>query len=236
MKHRPSLPLPLRIAGPALIVLLLGFVLLPVIVVTIASFNEKALLSFPPQSWSLKWFERALTYPDFQGGFRASIIATLWSSTIALVIGTGMAIAIKRFEFPGKETLEAILLSPLVIPHFTLGLGLLILVSQLGAGRGYGLLIACHVMLVLPFVLRSVWGLALCGHHVLQRVHGIAVRHHASNADPARGDVQLRARVCRPDACGALRALHLHDRFRADHRQLLPGSGEDPQHRGRALS
>ena len=157
MRQRHALPLPLRIAGPALIAVLLGFVMLPVFVVTIAAFNEKALLSFPPESWSLKWFERALTYPDFRSGFRASVIATLWSSTIALVIGTGMAIAIKRFEFPGKGTLEAILLSPLVIPHFTLGLGLLILFSQLGISRSYDVLIACHVMLVLPFVLRSVY-------------------------------------------------------------------------------
>lgn len=157
MKQRSSLPLPLRIAGPVLIVVLLAFVMLPVFVVTVAAFNEKALLTFPPESWSLKWFERALSYPDFRSGFRASVIATLWASSLALIVGTGLAIAVKRFEFRGKSSLEAILLSPLVIPHFTIGLGLLILVSQLGIGRDYGVLVACHVMLVLPFVLRSVY-------------------------------------------------------------------------------
>src|SRR5687768_9953484 len=157
MKQRSSLPWPLRIAGPVLIAVLLAFVLLPVVVVTIAAFNDKALLAFPPESWSLKWFERALTYPDFRSGFHSSVIATLWASSLALVVGTGLAIAVKRFDFPGKASLEAVLLSPLVIPHFTIGLGLLILVSQAGVGRGYGVLVACHVMLVLPFVLRSVY-------------------------------------------------------------------------------
>jgi putative spermidine/putrescine transport system permease protein len=149
--------LPLRIAGPALIAALLAFVLLPVFVVTIAAFNDKAILAFPPESWSLKWFQRAVTYGDFQSGFHASVIATLWASSIALIVGTGLAIAVKRFEFRGKDTLQSILLSPLVIPHFTIGLGLLIFVSQAGMGRGYGVLVACHVMLVLPFVLRSVY-------------------------------------------------------------------------------
>ncbi|CAM3661391.1 ABC transporter permease [Bordetella sputigena] len=157
MKRRNTVPMWMRVGAPLLIVLILAFILLPVVVVTMASFNEKALLTFPPQSWSLRWFERAFTYPDFQDGFRASVVVTVWASLLALVIGTGLAIAVKRLEFPGKDVLQAVLLSPLVIPHFTLGLGLLILVAQLNLDRGYGLVILCHVMLVLPFVLRSVY-------------------------------------------------------------------------------
>ena len=157
MKIQSSLPLPLRIAGPVLIALLLAFVLLPVVVVTIAAFNEKAIISFPPQSWSVTWFARVFSYPDFQEGFRASMVITGWSSTLALVIGTGLAIAVKWLDFAGKDSLLAILHSPLVVPHFTLGLGLLILVSQTSMQRGYGTVVLCHVMLVLPFVLRSVY-------------------------------------------------------------------------------
>ena len=157
MNHRHHSPLWMRAGGPLLVALILAFVMLPVVVVTMASFNDKALLTFPPQSWSWRWFERAFTYPDFQEGFRASMIVTVWSSLLALVIGTALAIAVKRMDFPGKHALQAILLSPLVIPHFTLGLGLLILAAQLEVQRGYGLVILCHVMLVLPFVLRSVY-------------------------------------------------------------------------------
>jgi putative spermidine/putrescine transport system permease protein len=49
------------------------------------------------------------------------------------------------------------LLSPLVIPHFTVGLGFLILAAQVGWTRTFAVVIACHVILVLPFVLRSVY-------------------------------------------------------------------------------
>lgn len=157
MGLRKSLPLWLRIGAPVLITLILAFVLLPVVVVVLASFNEKALLTFPPQAWSWRWFERVFTYSDFRDGFRASMVVTFWSSLLALVIGTGLAIAVKRMAFPGKHILQAILLSPLVIPHFTVGLGLLILVAQLNIDRGYGIVILCHVILVLPFVLRSVY-------------------------------------------------------------------------------
>lgn len=157
MGIRNSLPLPLRIAGPLMVAMLLAFVLLPVIVVTIASFNEKAILTFPPESYSWKWFERVFSYPDFREGFKASVVVTFASSLISVVVGTFLSVAIKRLEFGGKHTLLAILHAPLVVPHFTLGLGLLILVSQIHMSRSYGTVILCHVMLVLPFVLRSVY-------------------------------------------------------------------------------
>jgi putative spermidine/putrescine transport system permease protein len=50
-----------------------------------------------------------------------------------------------------------LLLAPLVVPHFTVGLGFLILAAQVGAMRSYVVVIVCHVVLVLPFVLRSVY-------------------------------------------------------------------------------
>ncbi|WP_144113292.1 ABC transporter permease [Paraburkholderia sp. BCC1886] len=157
MKIKPSLPWPLRIAGPASVCAIIAFLLLPVLVVTLASFNDKALLSFPPEHWSLRWFERVLTYSDFQAGFRSSLIVTAWSSVIALLIGTGVAITAKRLAFKGRDTLQGILMLPMVVPQFTIGLGLLILVAESRMERGYGVLVLCHVILVLPFVLRSVY-------------------------------------------------------------------------------
>ncbi|MBU2955845.1 ABC transporter permease [Marinobacter sp. F3R08] len=147
----------LGISGRLLVALILVFVLLPTVVVTLSSFSSTSVLFFPPKGWSLRWFERAVSYNDFKQGFYAGLIVTAWASTLAVVIGTTMAIAITRYEFRFKRTLEAVLLSPLFIPHFTIGLGLLMLVAQLDLGRGYPLVIFCHIVLVLPFVLRSLF-------------------------------------------------------------------------------
>ena len=144
-------------AGAILVVTILGFILMPALVVGIAAFNAKSILAFPPESLSLRWFQKALAYDDFRDGVRNGAIVTLWASVIALVVGAGFAYAIDRYEFRGRATLESILLSPLVIPHFTIGLGLLILSAQLHAGRGYAIVVLTHVILVLPFVLRSVY-------------------------------------------------------------------------------
>jgi putative spermidine/putrescine transport system permease protein len=147
----------LGFVGKLVVFLFLGFLVLPAVVVTIAAFNDKAILSFPPQAWSLRWFARAIEYQDFRDGFRNSLIVTLWSSTIALLVGATFAFALDRYQFRFKKLIEGVLLSPLFIPHFTVGLGFLILAAQIGWARTYAVVIICHVVLVLPFVLRSVY-------------------------------------------------------------------------------
>ena len=146
-----------RLAGIFTVVAILGFLLLPAIVVALAAFNAKAILSFPPENWSWRWFLKALAYEDFRAGFRNGVIVTAWASLIALVAGAAFAFALDRYTFRLKRLIEAVLLSPLVVPHFTVGLGFLILASQLGLARGFPVVVACHVVLVLPFVMRSVY-------------------------------------------------------------------------------
>jgi len=154
---RSSFQQALRIIGTLFVVAVLGFVILPAVVVFLAAFNDKAILSFPPQSWSWRWFVKALTYDDFRAGFQHGLIVTSWASSIALVVGAAFAFALDRYQFRLKHAIETVLLSPLVVPHFTIGLGFLILAAQIGWARGYAVVIACHVVLVLPFVLRSVY-------------------------------------------------------------------------------
>jgi putative spermidine/putrescine transport system permease protein len=144
-------------AGRAAVVAILGFIILPAIVVGIAAFNDKALLSFPPEQWSLRWFYKAVSYRDFQTGFQNGLFVMLMSSSIALVVGAAFAFVLDRYAFKAKGLIEGLLLAPLVVPHFTVGLGLLILAAQIGASRGFAVVIVCHVILVLPFVLRSVY-------------------------------------------------------------------------------
>jgi len=147
----------LRIVGVLVVLAILGFLILPAVVVTLAAFNDRAILSFPPQQWSWRWFAKAIEYEDFRAGFRNGAIVTIWASSIALLIGATFAFALDRYRFPFKQLIETILVSPLVIPHFTVGLGFLILAAELGMARGFLVVIVCHVVLVLPFVLRSVY-------------------------------------------------------------------------------
>ena len=48
--------------GLLTVLIIVAFLVLPAAVVTIAAFNDKPILSFPPMTWSWRWFGRALAY------------------------------------------------------------------------------------------------------------------------------------------------------------------------------
>ncbi len=147
----------LQLGGTLAVAAVLCFLLLPAAVVALAAFNASALPSFPPHAWSLRWFAKAVAYPDFREGLGNGLIVSGFASVIALAVGAAFAFAIDHYRFRGKRVLEGVLLSPLFVPHFTVGLGLLILAAQIGLVSTYALVVVCHVVLVLPFVLRSVY-------------------------------------------------------------------------------
>ena len=140
-----------------LVLLLLAFVMMPAVVAIIAAFDARAIIAFPPKEFSWRWFQRALGYEDFRTGFMHSVFVAIIASTLSVLIGSMAAYAMDRYSFHGKATLEALLLAPLAIPHFTIGLGTLILAAQIGQSRGWPVVIFAHVILVLPFVLRSLY-------------------------------------------------------------------------------
>jgi putative spermidine/putrescine transport system permease protein len=144
------------VIGRLVVLALVGFMTLPTVVVLVASFNPTAILSFPPDGLSLRWYENALTYPQFRRAAVNSLIVTAASAALALPIGTAAALALVRHRLRAPGLWNAVILSPLVIPGVAAGLGLLILAAGLGLLASRVVLIVAHVVLVLPFVVRSV--------------------------------------------------------------------------------
>jgi putative spermidine/putrescine transport system permease protein len=136
---------------------LVAFMTLPTVLVIAVSFNPAAILSFPPAGFSLRWYANVLTYPQFQRAAVNSLLVTGGAVVLALPVGTLAALALERGRLRGRSVWAAVLLSPLVVPGVAAGLGFLILGAALGLLRSRGVLIAAHVALVLPFVVRAVW-------------------------------------------------------------------------------
>jgi putative spermidine/putrescine transport system permease protein len=137
--------------------LILVFLTLPAIVVLMTSFNPTEMLAFPPHGFSLRWYERAFTYDDFRNAFYNGLIVTLFASTAATVVGVAAAYLTHRFDFFGRRALDFILASPLIIPRFTIGFGFLLVGAQIHINNSYFLVVLTHIVLVLPFVTRSVY-------------------------------------------------------------------------------
>jgi putative spermidine/putrescine transport system permease protein len=101
--------------------LVITFMLAPLLVVCIVAFTPENTLTIPTTSFSLRWFAAVFAHPDFMQSFWNSLWLALASATIATLLAVPAGMAITRYDFPGRDFLNALFLSPLIIPHLVLG-------------------------------------------------------------------------------------------------------------------
>lgn len=132
----------------------LVFMAAPILIVVANSFNSSQFNVWPPAGFTLDWYHKALTMPQFQRGFVNSVIAGVLSTLVVLAVGTPLAYAIVRIKFRGKSLLQGVLLGPLVVPRIAMGFSLFVLYLASGSGL-YGSMsgiVLGHALLMLPFV------------------------------------------------------------------------------------
>ena len=141
--------------------LVVGFVLAPLVVICLVAFTPENTLSMPnfldpSRGFSLRWFRAIFDHPDFVISFQNSLLLGLLSATLAVAIAVPAALAIDRYSFTGRDAINALFLSPLIIPHLVLGVAFLRLFALLGATGNFTWLVASHVIVVTPYVMRLV--------------------------------------------------------------------------------
>ncbi|MET0210923.1 MAG: ABC transporter permease [Burkholderiaceae bacterium] len=144
---------PLSLAFNALVI---AFMLAPLVVVCVVAFTPENTLTLPTTHFSLRWFRAAFDHPDFMQSFWNSLWLGLASATLATLIAVPAGLAITRYEFRGRDFLNGLFLSPLIIPHLVLGVALLRLFALVGGTGSFGFLIFAHALIVTPYTLRLV--------------------------------------------------------------------------------
>lgn len=137
-------------------IFIFSFLFLPLIIVIATSFGSSAYLKFPPDGFSLKWYEQVVTDSRYLDPFLNSIFIAIVATFISLIIGTMVSIAVVRYKFKLRESINALFISPLIVPSLLIGIGLMILFSQFGVTDAYVRLIAAHCVITVPYVIRSV--------------------------------------------------------------------------------
>jgi putative spermidine/putrescine transport system permease protein len=165
---------PGRIILWAVSLLIALFLVAPIGVIIVVSFDNSTLFEFPPRTWSLRWYVALLQSREWREAFALSFWLATATATLSLLLGVPAAYALARARFKGKRAVEFFLISPMVVPVIVLALALYMLFAPLGlVGRPLGIMLA-HTVLALPVVIVIV---------------GAAFRR----SDPA---IELAARAC----------------------------------------
>jgi spermidine/putrescine transport system permease protein len=99
------------------------------------------------------WFAELARDQAVLNSLWTSLVLALWASTLATLLGTAAALALNRFQFPGRGPAQLVLTLPILVPHIVLGVGLLLTFRMLGLAKSFTLLAIGHMTIVLPFVI-----------------------------------------------------------------------------------
>ncbi len=147
---------PRRLLMAALGGLTVFYLLAPTLVIIPMSFTEATILSFPPEGFSLQWYEKMLTDRQWTTGALNSIQVAAITAVVSTVLGTLAALGLARGRFPGRAVVNALVLSPLIVPLVIIAIGMFSLfVRWKISGSMLGLVVA-HTALALPFVVVNV--------------------------------------------------------------------------------
>lgn len=139
-----------------LAVALFVFLLFPLLTIIPLSFNSGEFMHYPLQGLSLQWYEDFFSSEEWRRAVKNSIIVGFFATILATVLGTVAAVGINRADFPGKQILLALLISPMMIPLVITALSLYLFYARFGLNDTYIGLILAHAILGMPFVLITV--------------------------------------------------------------------------------
>ncbi|SDQ07970.1 ABC transporter permease [Leucobacter chromiiresistens] len=144
-----------KILNRIIVTIVYLFLLAPIIAVVIISFNDSKSLAIEFGAPSFQWYQSILENSELMDGARVSLITAVITAVVVLLLGVPVALAIARYEFPGKAAISGFFLSPLLVPGVVLGLGLLLVFQPVGLVGTYPGIVLAHFGVTVPYVIRT---------------------------------------------------------------------------------
>ena len=138
-------------------VLALVYLLLPIAVVILFSFNDPVgRFNYTWQGFTLDNWRNPFGVPGLSEAMRNSLEIAVLSSLASTVLGTLIALALVRYAFRGRGATNLFIYLPMTTPEVVMGASLLTLFLNLGVATGYWTIVLAHIMFNISFVVVTV--------------------------------------------------------------------------------
>lgn len=137
----------------AVLMLVLGFLILPSFVLLPLSFSASRYLTLPPPGYSLQWYQGYLSDPAWLSATWRSLRIASLAALIATLLAVPAALGLARLQGWPRYVLFTLFLAPLLVPNTIYALAAYQLFSAIGLiGTETGLVLA-HAVIGLPYTL-----------------------------------------------------------------------------------
>lgn len=150
-------PVVFRALAIGFTVFIIGYILVPIVVTLLMSFNDASMIRYPITSWSIRWYQDFFGSEQWTDALQNSIAIAFGTALISTTSGVLCAWAFQRFTIPWRDALYILILLPLFMPGVVLGLGVAIAFGGLSIG-GFALygspfmVMLAHSLWAMPLV------------------------------------------------------------------------------------
>lgn len=117
--------------------LFLLYLLLPLVVMSGAAFNDSRLPSIVPwKGWTTMWFGEMIADQRMMIAFRNTLLVAVAVAVLAIVVGTAAAILVNSISGRLRTALYGMMISTILIPGVVIGISTMIMWTKLGNAIG----------------------------------------------------------------------------------------------------
>ena len=131
----------------------IAWLFLPIVVMILFGFNNtQGKFNYTWQGFTLYWYQHLFAVPDLTHALVTSLSIAAINTVIATTLGTGIGMALGKYRFRGRGSVDLLLFSTIATPEVVLGSALLSLFITFNVARGYLTIVIAHVMFSIAFV------------------------------------------------------------------------------------
>ena len=135
----------------------LVYLFIPIAVVVVFSFNDpRGRFNLTWEGFTLDHWKNPFAVQGLGEALGNSLLVAAISTTLAVTLGTFMALALVRHRFPGRGPANFFIFLPLATPEVVLGAALLGLFITMGVGTGFVTLVIAHTMFNVAYVVVTI--------------------------------------------------------------------------------
>ncbi len=129
------------------------FLYLPLIIITVFSFNASQIQTLPLQGFTLEWYAALWGDTNLVAALQRTLIVALTTVALSVVVGIVFAMVFAYRNLPFAGVLQAGLAIPVAIPGIVLGISIVIAAQLVGVKPGIWRIIIGHMTFVMPVVM-----------------------------------------------------------------------------------
>ncbi len=137
--------------GLAAIIMLL--LVIPTFIVVPMSFSDSQYLEFPPENWSLRWYEEYFGSKKWMRATVTSLQVGTLTMLVATPLGTMAAYALFVSGHKAARALFVILITPMIVPVILIAIGAFYAYGKMGLNNSITGLVLAHTALATPLVM-----------------------------------------------------------------------------------